>query len=99
MGGLPELLREPIRGLALLRTPAAVRATDDIGADAPGLPIVAGDLWVDGGQGLLGLLILLGGVGDEVALVQEVGDDPVGELHGALGVLEKTRSTSSHRSS
>lgn len=65
--------------------PRPARATH-LGPDAARLAVVVG---VHGGQGLLGLLASLGRVGDEVALVQDVRDGPVGHLDGPLRVLHE----------
>ena len=67
---LADGLAQLFRGLlfrAPFRKPA--RASDDIGADMPGLPVVVGDIRVHHGEAALGLLLALGGVGDEVALL------------------------------
>src|ERR671916_1834165 len=81
---LPHLLR----GL-LPRAPLGGPARDDVGADAPGLPVVVGDVGVHDGEATLGLLIALGGVGEEVALLQDFHDGPVGQLDGPAGVVHE----------
>src|SRR5215207_6653870 len=66
---------------------ASRRTGHDVGPDAPCLPVVVGDLRVHGGQAPLGLLVGLARVGDEVALVQDVGDGPVRHLYGPLRIV------------
>src|SRR5918998_1580510 len=84
--GLAELLRG-LLARAPLREPAD--PGDDVGPDAPGLPVVVGDVGVHDGEAPLGLLVALGGVGDEVALLQDLHDGPVGQLDGPAGVVHE----------
>ena len=67
----------------------AARAGDDFGTDAPGLAVVVGDPGVHGGESALGRFVALGRVDDEAALLQEVGNGPVGHLDGTLGVVHE----------
>ena len=85
--GLTQLFGGLLVRVFLLRTPC--RTGHDVGSDAPRLPVVVGDLWVHGGQVPLGLLVGLACVGDEVALVQDVGDGPVRHLYGPLRIVYK----------
>src|ERR671917_90063 len=83
---LPQLLR----GLLVRAFAGALsRPGDDFGAGAAGLPVVVGDLRVRGSQAPLRLPVVLGGVGDQVALFEEVRDGPVGQLDGAFGVIHE----------
>src|SRR5215210_8172422 len=84
--GLPQLF-----GGLLVRpfVCAPDRTRHDFGPDAPRLPVVVGDVWVHGGQAPLDLFVGLARIGDEVALVQYVGDGPVRHLYGPLRVVYK----------
>src|SRR5918998_3971990 len=64
-------------------------AGDDVGADAPGLPVVVCDVRVHYGEATLGLLIALRGGGDEVALLQDLRDGTVGQLDGPPRVVHE----------
>src|SRR5919107_946477 len=83
---LPQLLR----GLLVRACASALcRAGDDFGAGAAGLAVVVGDLRVRGSQAPLRLPVVLGRVGDQIALFEEVRDGPVGQLDGAFGVVHE----------
>src|SRR5215212_6528655 len=85
-----DALAEFLRGLllgALFRKPA--HAGYDIGADAPGLPVVVGDVRVHDGEAAFGLLVALRGIGDEVALLQDLHDGTVGKLDGPARVVHE----------
>src|SRR5215212_2799410 len=82
---LPELLRGLLG--ALFREPTG--AGDDIGADAPGLPVVVGDVGVHHREAALGLLVALRGIGDEVALLEDLHDGSVGQLDGPARVVHE----------
>src|SRR5215207_2543349 len=83
---LPQLLR----GLLVRAFAGALsRAGDDSGAGAASLPVVVGDLGVRDSQAPLRLPVVLGGVGDQVALFEEVRNGPIGQLDGAFGVVHK----------
>src|ERR687898_3222810 len=83
---LPQLLR----GLLVRAFASALsRAGDDFGAGAAGLTVVVGDLGVRCSQAPRRLPVVLGEVGDQVALFEEVRDGPVGQLDGAFGVVHE----------
>jgi hypothetical protein len=72
---------------SFLRAPG--RTGHDFGPDAPRLPVVVGDIGVHGGQAPLGLFVGLARVGEEVALVQDVGYGPVRHLYRPLRIVYK----------
>src|SRR3712207_4671083 len=78
---LPQVLRS-LFVRSLVGSGTASRAGDDVGAGTPRFPVVAGDLRVHGGQPLLRFPVVLSGVGDEVALHENVRDGAVGHLDG-----------------
>src|SRR5215217_3540781 len=86
LDALAELLSSLLLG-ALFRKPA--HAGYDVGADATGLPVVIGDVRMHDGEAALGLLVALRGVGDEVALLQDLHDGPVGKLDGSARVVHE----------
>src|SRR5918995_4708003 len=84
--GLSEFLRG-LLARAPFREPAD--ACDDVGADTPGLPVVVGDVGVHDGEAALGLLVALGRIGDEVALLQDLHDGSVGQLDGPPWIVHE----------
>src|SRR5919202_1224392 len=64
-------------------------ASDDVGADAPGFPVAVGDVRVHDGEAALGLLLALGRVRDEVALLEDLRDSTVGQLDGTSGIVHE----------
>src|SRR5918998_2872717 len=83
-----DCLTHLLRGL-LPRAPLGCRARDGVGADATGLPVVVGDVGVHDAEATLGLLIALRGVGDEVALFEDLGDGTVGQLDRTSRVVHE----------
>src|SRR5215213_193438 len=64
-------------------------ASDHVGADTPGFPVVVGDVRVHHGEAALGLLIALRGIRDEVAFLQDLRDGAVGQLYGPPRVIDE----------
>src|ERR671916_2057308 len=83
---LSQVLRGLLPGLV---TRASCRPGYHVGPHAAGLAVVVGDVGVHGAQVLLRLLVALGGVRDEAALVEDVGDGAVGHLDGPLRVIHE----------